>query len=64
MSTEPTIICVWCNRVMEWGQRGINYAVCDPCEPSAVNAISLNEVDARGQVLAFRPREPRIAALG
>ena len=34
-----TIMCVWCNRVLVWGQADLSYDVCTHCLPSAVAAI-------------------------
>jgi hypothetical protein len=50
---------------MEWGQRGVSYDLCEGCEPSAINAMAICEVDTRGQVIPFRARAVRaVAALG
>ena len=39
-SEQPaTILCLWCNRVMDWGRKEILYDVCARCVPSVVATI-------------------------
>ena len=33
------IVCLWCNGVIEWGDRGIEYDLCDRCVPGVLRAI-------------------------
>ncbi|MFN0144966.1 MAG: hypothetical protein ACKVT1_00530 [Dehalococcoidia bacterium] len=34
-----TVLCLWCNRVMDWGRKEILYDVCQRCVPTVVATI-------------------------
>ena len=34
-----TILCLWCNRVMDWGRKEILYDVCDRCVATVAATI-------------------------
>lgn len=39
-TTAPaTVICIWCNRVMDWGRVRIWYDVCEGCLPGVAAVI-------------------------
>ncbi len=46
-TSQHTILCLWCNGVLEWGAGGIDYDLCERCVPSVMQTLSarLAEID-------------------
>lgn len=38
-TSQHTILCLWCNGVLEWGMGGIDYDICERCVPSVVQTL-------------------------
>ncbi len=59
---STTTICLWCNRVAHWGNRTIQYEVCDGCAPRTLDAVDM--LNARRRLLRTIPQErPRLRAV-
>jgi hypothetical protein len=35
----PTTLCLWCNGLLEWGNDGIEYDLCERCVPSVIESL-------------------------
>jgi hypothetical protein len=62
-SNEPaeTIICLWCNRVMAWGQTDILYDVCTRCVPTVLATIDQRLDDERRKPRRRSRNQPGLA---
>lgn len=40
-TSNPSIVCLWCNGVMQWGRGDLWYDLCDRCIPFARHAVML-----------------------
>lgn len=64
MPVTKSVICVWCSRVMEWGQRGLVYDLCAACEPTFQNSLVLAASGSHGPMTPHRESQKKAAALG
>ena len=58
---NPTnIVCLWCNGVIEWGDRGIEYDLCERCVPAVLRAI---ERQLENDEPIYIPVEPKVVPM-
>jgi hypothetical protein len=36
---KPSTLCLWCNGLLEWGDDGIEYDLCERCVPSVIESL-------------------------
>ncbi len=53
-TSQATVMCLWCNGVLEWGAGAIEYDLCERCIPSVMN--TLNARLAEPEPAATRPQ--------
>ena len=58
---STTTICLWCNRVLHWGKRDINYEVCDGCAPRALEHLDM--LHARRRLLQVQAPRRQLEAV-
>jgi hypothetical protein len=53
---QPTTLCMWCNGLLEWGDHGIEYDLCERCVPSVIEALHARL--AGPEPIQQRPQSP------
>lgn len=39
-TSHATVMCLWCNGVLEWGSGAIDYDLCERCVPGVMAALN------------------------
>ena len=61
-TSQATVMCLWCNGVLEWGAGAIEYDLCERCVPYVMTALNTRLAEAEPEPARSQPGWKRFFA--